>query len=285
MHDIAFTLGPLTVHWYGILVAIGFLAGLWTSSRRAASAGIPGETVYDLGPWLVVGGLLGGRILYIFSYWSEFFDSSGHWIRLPGSKLPEIFMVNHGGLIFYGGLIGAVTLGTGWILRKKLSLMKMADILAPGICLGYFFGRFGCLMHGCCYGSYCSWPWAVVYPPGHETHPEGSPGMPVHPTQIYDSLLNLAFYFFLARLFRHRKFDGQVFAAYLTGYAVIRAFVELFRGDYPKHYLGGVATPAQLISIGILAAGLTLLFLLPRRLSPSVAIEPAKPTPAIAPAN
>ena len=86
----------------------------------------------------------------------------------------------------------------------------------------------------------------------------------MHPTQIYDSLLNFGFYLFLAWLFRRKKFDGQVFAAYLVGYALLRSFVEYFRGDYPVHYIGGLATPAQLISIGIIASGLLLFLFLPR---------------------
>jgi phosphatidylglycerol:prolipoprotein diacylglycerol transferase len=88
----------------------------------------------------------------------------------------------------------------------------------------------------------------------------------VHPTQVYESLLNLGLYAALAWLFRRRKFDGQVFGVYLVSYAVLRSFVELFRGDYPpqQHYLGGWATPAHLASIAILAAGLVLLRLLPR---------------------
>jgi phosphatidylglycerol:prolipoprotein diacylglycerol transferase len=86
----------------------------------------------------------------------------------------------------------------------------------------------------------------------------------VHPTEIYDSLLNFCFYLFLAWLFRRKKFDGQVFAVYLIGYAILRSFVEYFRGDYPVHYLGGIATPAQVVSIGIILGGVLLLFLLPR---------------------
>jgi phosphatidylglycerol:prolipoprotein diacylglycerol transferase len=80
----------------------------------------------------------------------------------------------------------------------------------------------------------------------------------VHPSQVYDSLLNLGLYFGLEALFRRKKFDGQVFAAYLVGYALMRAFVESFRGDYAVYYLGGWATPAQLVSAGILATGLIL---------------------------
>jgi phosphatidylglycerol:prolipoprotein diacylglycerol transferase len=250
MHPIAFKLGPLTIHWYGIMVALGFLAGLWTASRRARRSGISPETIYDLGPWLIIGGILGGRVLYVISYWKEDFASQ---------PFLEIFMIQHGGLVFYGGLIGAIISGYFCIHRKKLPLWKTADILAPSIALGSAFGRIGCLLNGCCYGRACSLPWAIRFPPGHETL-----GQPVHPTEIYDSLLNFALYCSLAWLFRRKKFDGQVFAVYLIAYSILRSFVEYFRGDYPVHYLGGVATPAQLISLGVVAGGILLLLLLPR---------------------
>jgi phosphatidylglycerol:prolipoprotein diacylglycerol transferase len=250
VHSIAFKIGSFSVHWYGILVAMGFLAGLWTASRRGAKSGISGEKIVDLGPWLIVGAIIGARTLYVMSYWRE---------QFAANPFPEIFMVQHGGLVFYGGLIGATLAGIIYIRLKKLPMWKVADIMAPSIALGYVFGRIGCLMNGCCYGRACQFPWAITFPPDHEMA-----GIPVHPTQIYDSLLNLGFYLFLAWLFRHKKFDGQVFAAYLIGYALLRSFVEYFRGDYPVHYLGGWATPAQLISMGIVTGGLLLLFLLPR---------------------
>jgi len=250
VHSIAFQIGKLSVHWYGILVATGFLAGLWTASRRAARDGISKESVQDIVPWLIVGTILGARTLYVISYWREEFASN---------PFPAVFAVWQGGLVFYGGLVGATLAALIYVRRKKLPLWKMADVLAPSIPLGYAFGRIGCLMNGCCYGRECHLPWAITFPPGHPTA-----GVPVHPTEIYDSLLSLCFYGFLAWLYRRKKFDGQVFAAYLIGYAILRSFVEYFRGDYPVHYMGGIATPAQVVSIGIIIGGLLLFFLLPR---------------------
>lgn len=247
--------GSLTVTWYGVLVALGFLTGIWTASRRGLRDGIAPEKIIDLGPWLLIGAIIGARFLYVISYWKEAFSDKPWW---------EMFMVQHGGLVYYGGLIGS---SLGCILYtwlKKLPLWKIADILAPSIALGYFFGRFGCLMNGCCYGQACSLPWAITYPVGHETHPIGSPAIPVHPTQIYDSLLNFGLFIFLGWLHRRKKFDGQVFATYLICYAFTRSFVELFRGDYaPVHYFAGL-TPAQMVSIGILSIGAILFWKLPR---------------------
>ena len=254
MHPIAFHLGPLPIHWYGVMVALGFLAGLWTAGRRAMHAGMAAEKIIDLGPWLIVGAILGARTLYVISYWRESF---------AGRPLEEIFMVWNGGLVFYGGLIGSSLACILYARLKKLPLWKLADILAPSIALGYVFGRIGCLLNGCCYGRACNLPWAIRFPEGN---PLGSPTFPVHPTEIYESLLNLCLYAALAWLFRRKKFDGQVFGVYLVSYAVLRSFVEMFRGDYPepKHYLGGWATPAHLVSIAIFAAGLVLLALLRR---------------------
>ncbi|HVV01945.1 MAG TPA: prolipoprotein diacylglyceryl transferase [Verrucomicrobiae bacterium] len=251
MKPIAFQIGPLSIHWYGIMMAVAFIAGLWTASRRARFDHIPAERILDLGPWVIVGSILGARILYVITFWHEQF--ANNW--------SEIVMVQHGGLVFYGGLIGASLAVILYCRIKKLGLWKVADILAPSISLGYVFGRIGCLLNGCCYGRYCSLPWAIRFPPGHETHPLGMPATPVHPTEIYESLLNLFLYAGLAWLYRRKKFDGQIFATYLICYALLRSFVEMFRGDYPvyQHYLGGWATPAQLVSIGILAGGVILL--------------------------
>jgi phosphatidylglycerol:prolipoprotein diacylglycerol transferase len=254
MHPIAIELGPLSIHWYGVMVALGFMAGLWTASRRSSHTGIAAEKIIDLGPWLIIGAIVGARTLYVISYWDEAF---------AGKAIVEVFKVWKGGLVYYGGLIGSSLAGILYVRLKKLPLWQVADIVAPSIALGYAFGRIGCLLNGCCYGRACNLPWAIRFPEGNPLNP---PTYPVHPTQVYESLLNLGLYAALAWLFRRRKFDGQVFGVYLVSYAVLRSFVELFRGDYPpqQHYLGGWATPAHLASIAILAAGLVLLRLLPR---------------------
>jgi phosphatidylglycerol---prolipoprotein diacylglyceryl transferase len=260
VHPIALQLGRFTITSYGVMVALAFVAGLWTASRRSLRDGIPGDKILDLGPWLIVGAILGARALYVFSYWHEEF---------VGRPVLEIFAVWRGGLVFYGGLIGASLACILYARIKNVPLWKLADVFAPSVALGSVFGRLGCLLNGCCYGRACNLPWAITFPPDSRSAP---PGVPLHPVQLYDASLNLLCYVALAWLYRRKKFDGQVFIAYLISYAFLRSFVEVFRGDYPEHYLGGWATPAQLVSIGILAAGLVLLPVL-RRLKPTL---PAK---------
>jgi phosphatidylglycerol:prolipoprotein diacylglycerol transferase len=251
VHPIAFELGPYPVHWYGVMLAFGFFAGFWTASWRGLRDGIAPERIEGLGPWLIVGAIIGARALYVATYWQESF---------AGQPITEILMIQHGGLVYYGGLIGAALGCILYARLKKIPLWKLSDALAPSIALGYVFGRIGCLLNGCCYGSVCDLPWAIHFPEGHETYPHG-----VHPTQIYDALLNLVLYLALAWLYRRKKFDGQIFAIYLMCYAVTRSIVETFRGDYDAAHRHDGLTPAHLVSIGIFATGAVLFVILSRR--------------------
>ncbi|MDD5139676.1 MAG: prolipoprotein diacylglyceryl transferase [Verrucomicrobiales bacterium] len=253
MHPILFHLGSFPVHAYGVMTALAFVLGLWTATLRGRRVNISGEIIADVTLWVMVGTIIGARTVYVVTYWKDEF---------AGQPLSEIFAIWHGGLVYYGGLIGASLAGITYLRWKKLALWKIADVMAPSIALGSVFGRIGCLLNGCCYGRACDAPWAISFPPGN---PLGSPTTPVHPTEIYDALLNFALYLFLAWLFRRKKFDGQIFAAYLICYAITRSFVEYFRGDYndAHHHFG--LTPAQLVSVPIFVTGLALAVILSRR--------------------
>ena len=282
MHPIAFYLGSLPIRWYGVMMALAFLAGLWTATRRARLANVPDDVIADVTLWLMAGSIIGARFVYVTTYWkTEFADQ----------PFSEVFMIQHGGLVYYGGFIGATVAGIIYLAGKKLPVWKIADVLAPSIALGSVFGRIGCLLNGCCYGRACDLPWAIHFPADHETH-----GAAVHPTEIYDALLNFILYLVLARLFRRAwksrmedggwkieggqrvkspsaifhppaSFaDGQVFALYIIGYAICRSIVEFFRGDYPPdHIHAGLFTSAQLLSVPILLAGGVMWFWFARR--------------------
>lgn len=258
MHPILFRLGSFPVHSYGVMIALAFLAGLWTATRRARREKLSADIIGDVTLWLMLGGIVGARAVYVATYWQD---------QFAGGKFSEIFAIWNGGLVYYGGLIGATVAGMIYVGWKRLPLWKIADVLAPSIALGSVFGRIGCLLNGCCYGRACAAPWAITFPEGHETHPAGMSAIPVHPTEIYDALLNFALYVFLAWLIRRKKFDGQIFATYLILYAVCRSIVEYFRGDYPADHVHNGLTSAQLVSIPIFIAGLALAAILSRRAS------------------
>lgn len=257
MHPIAFQLGPLTIYWYGILAALGFIVGTWTASRRAVLDKLRPEQISDAMPWILIGTIIGARALHVISYWNDEF---------AGKPLIEIFKIQNGGLVYYGGFIGAIVAVLIYTRLKKIPLWKFGDAMAPSIALGHAFGRIGCLMTGCCFGKECSAPWAITFPTGHETHPVGQAAIPVHPTQIYEALLNFGLYLFLAWLYRRKKFNGQIFATYLLCYAALRSFVEVFRADYKpsEYFFNGHVSPGQFVSIGIVTAAVILFWRLPK---------------------
>jgi phosphatidylglycerol:prolipoprotein diacylglycerol transferase len=247
------------------MIALAFLAGLWTAVRRARRENISGEQISDVTLWLMAGSIIGARIVYVATYWHEEF---------AGRPFGNVFAIWQGGLVFYGGLIGAAAAGFIYAFWKKLPVWKTADVLAPSIALGSFFGRIGCLLNGCCYGRACDLPWGIRFPNGSFAWEEqrrlgligeNDPALPVHPTEIYDALLNLALYIFLAWLFRRKKFDGQIFATYLICYAITRSMVEVFRGDYSYGHLHFGLTPAQWLGVPMLASGLLLAVVLSKR--------------------
>lgn len=243
MSKIAFSIGGLAIYWYGILVAAGFLVGLWTASRRAPRAGLMPGVVADLGPWLVVGALVGARLWYVISYWEEDFAAQ---------PLSQIFNIRAGGLVFYGGLVGATLAVLIHARRRAVPVAPLADVLAPSIALGHAFGRVGCLVNGCCHGTPTALPWAVHYADNPALGHTG-----VHPTQAYEAVLLLGLYAALAGQFRRRQFPGQTFALYLLAYAVIRFTVEFWRGDYGAARVLGLK-PGQAFSVLVLAAGVAL---------------------------
>ena len=237
MHPVAFTIGGVTIHWYGIMLATGFMVGLWTAGRRGMRIGINPEDISNLVIWIFVGGVAGAKILFVINHWN-------------GEQPLKELILQRSGMVFHGALIG--TSIAIWIFTrtKKMPLWATFDSLAPSFALGHAFGRIGCFMTGCCYGNVCSLPWAVQFPDSHTTHPSH-----IHPTQIYECLLNLALYGALAWLFRKRKFDGQVFTAYLLGYAILRFGMEFLRDDGRGRMWFDSLTSGQGISILLLIGG------------------------------
>jgi phosphatidylglycerol:prolipoprotein diacylglycerol transferase len=249
VHPEFIRLGPLDIHTYGVLVAIGFVVGLAVAARRARREGIDPERVTDLGVWLIVSGMLGGKLFHIIFFWNDFIYG---WRTEGVRSLRE-------GFVFYGGFIAASLTAVAYARVKRLSFAKLADIFAPSVALGHAFGRMGCFFNGCCYGKPCSLPWAVRFP-----RPHVMAGIPVHPTEIYEALGNLVIFAGLSALYRHKRFDGQIWWLYVLGYGVLRFIVEFFRGDYDTYYFG-VLTLGHLIALAMIAVGAVALVLLQRR--------------------
>jgi phosphatidylglycerol:prolipoprotein diacylglycerol transferase len=188
---------------------------------------------------------VGSRVLYVIINWTTF------------SNDPiEIIRIWHGGLVFYGGFIGACLVALWYLRKHDLSLWNTADILAPSIALGQFIGRLGCFFAGCCYGKPCDLPWAVTFSDFDSLAPTG---VPLHPTQLYASINGLVIFLFLLFLRRRKSFEGQLFWVYVLLYGVSRSFIEVFRGDERGVIIEGLVSTSQFI--GIIMAGVAVVML------------------------
>jgi phosphatidylglycerol---prolipoprotein diacylglyceryl transferase len=244
MHPILIHTPWLDIHTYGVLVAMGFLVGLAVAARNARFQGLNPELISDLGVWLVIGGMAGGKLFHVVFFWNDFIAG---WREEGIRSLRE-------GFVFYGGFIGASVAGLVYTRIKQIEFWKVADCCAPGVAIGHAFGRMGCFFNGCCYGKPCSFPWAVRFPPPHQIA-----GIPVHPTEIYEALGNVLIFLGLTANFRRKKFDGQIWWWYVLSYGVLRFCVEFFRGDYETYYFGIFTFGHVVATIMIVVAGAALI--------------------------
>jgi len=149
----------LPVRGYGVMLLAGILAGVGLAMYRARQVGLDPDIFLSMAVWLVVSGVIGARLFYVVEYWDEKFAG-----KTPRQTLLEILNVPEGGLVIYGGFIGA-SIGIWYFVRRhKLPLLAMADLVAPSLMIGLALGRIGCLLNGCCYGGQTEWPWAVTFP-------------------------------------------------------------------------------------------------------------------------
>lgn len=233
------------IYTYGVLLAIALILALFVAARLAKRDGLPSERMYDLGLWILIGGLLGSKLLLV--------------LLDPNAKMFSWDFVRSGG-VYYGGFLGGLAIAAILIPIYKLNFWKVADAFAPAVALGQFFGRQGCFAAGCCWGKATDLPWGVHFSDkGHEMT-----GVPVydattnaaihlHPTQLYESFAMLAVFALLYYLHKHKKFDGQIIILYMVLYPLIRFTIEFFRDD-PRGDLFGITaatglSPSQVISL------------------------------------
>lgn len=253
----------IPIHSYGVLLAVALILALVVAARLAKRDGLPAERMYDLGLWILIGGLLGSKLLLV--------------LVDPNAQLFSWDFVRSGG-VYYGGFLGGLLTAAILIPIYKLNFWKVADAFAPAIALGQFFGRQGCFAAGCCWGKPTTMPWGVHFSEkGHEMT-----GVPIHdfttdsalylhPTQLYESFAMLIVFGFLYYLHKHKKFDGQIIILYMVLYPLIRFTIEFFRAD-PRGDLFGITSltglsTSQFISLLVAIGAAIFLFVRLRRAS------------------
>jgi phosphatidylglycerol---prolipoprotein diacylglyceryl transferase len=246
MFPVLFEIGPLTIHTYGVFVAMGFFAGLAVAMRLARTECIPSGLIMDMGFVILIAAIAGSRALYVLMNFSFYIEHP-----LDAFKLWE------GGLVFSGGVAASALVMAWYIPRRGLSWWKIGDIWVPGIALGQAVGRIGCLMAGCCYGKPAyDLPWALTF-----TDPSclAPTGIPLHPTQLYSMISGFVIFGILMALFIRKKFDGQVLIWFVILHSAARLLIERFRGDFRGTVFGASMTLTQLVTLILLSAAVTAL--------------------------
>ena len=292
MRPILFQIGPLPLFAYGALVALGALSAIIIGMRRSRDVELPPDRIMDLGLYSVVWGVVGARIFHVIETWDQYMGGSKIFNpetrEFESRAWYEIFYIWQGGLVFYGGFIGALLYFIYFFWRNRLSKRQVVNILDLGSAcmpLGLALGRMGCWFNGCCYGKVCIVPWAVRFPPhSHLWNHQLNAGLITandesaalsHPTQLYAWAIALTLFFFLNFIYRRRRFPGIVTGLWVSIYAVARFFVEFLRYDTVPVSGTEWMTISQKISIGAFLVGITGLIVF-WRLHRSAA-EPAQP--------
>lgn len=243
-----FHIGSFWVGTYGVLVATGVLAGLTLAGRFAQREGIDPEKAWNLGILAVLFAIVGAKVLLVINSWSRYSGNFGEVFSLETLRA---------GGVFYGGLIAALGVSVWYIRKNRMPVLRTCDAFAPGLALGHAIGRLGCFSAGCCYGKPTHLPWGVTFTNPMAAYISGTPlGQKLHPTQLYESLVEFVNFLILTWLFKRKKADGQVIGAYLFLYGVARFFLEFVRDDPERgSVFHGAMSGTQLISIFMVIAG------------------------------
>ncbi|MEM1026006.1 MAG: prolipoprotein diacylglyceryl transferase [Myxococcota bacterium] len=276
--------GKFSLHTYGLMIALGFMIGMQLGVREAkridqSEKGDFDQFITDLTFWILVAAIVGSRVLFVIVEWDRY-----------ASDPMKILKFWEGGLVFYGGFIGAVLFSVYYCYRHGRNFFLVADTLIPSVALGHFFGRIGCLAAGCCWGVEVSpdFPFGIQFPDGALIHSsmertgQIAPGAEftphVHAVQLYESFGELMIFFVLLFVRSMKRFHGQALLTYLFIYPILRTSLEFVRGDKARgqyEVLGQLVSTSQIISVIVATIALVLLVFLVQRKSRAAALTPS----------
>lgn len=250
-------IGPVHFYSYGLCLATALGLSIYLYARDvgrlvAPRLGLTAEEgfqkTFDLGMWVIVCSLVGARVFYVLENHSEF--ENGHWL--------DAVKIWQGGLVFYGGLFGAIAAGLVWFRAEKWPLQYCFDLVSPYILLGHAIGRVGCFLNGCCYGN--------VDPVHGLVFPGAEDQLPHLPTQLWELAGDLALFFLLLWARRWTlRYPWLTFSLYGLTYGLLRFVIEFWRRSWDKHYLVVFNSASQAVSgIIVFAAALAIAWILLR---------------------
>ncbi len=241
MYNNLFSIGPVTMHGYGLMIAVGVILAVILAVLRSPKKGLDENMIYGIGIVALLSGFFGAKLLYCLINFYSFLDNP--WEFLSGS-----------GFVVYGGIVGGVVAAMLYCRVKKVSFLKYLDLLVPSVALAQGFGRIGCFLAGCCYGRETDAWYGVTFPDGSLA----PGGVQLIPTQLFSSVGDFTIALLLLLHARKNRPDGKTGAAYLVLYSVGRFLIEFLRNDNR----GSIAflSTSQFIALLILVMGLALYF-------------------------
>ncbi len=249
MYPIALQIGSISIRWYGVMAAVGFLTAAWILEHSRKYANMNKDQSANVLLLSLLFGILGARIFYVV----QFFDNFKY-------DLSRIWRIDQGGLVFYGGFLLALVAVVIYTRMQKLDTLRVLDALSPALAAAHGFGRIGCFLNGCCFGRATDSFWGITPPPESELAMLTG-NMPLHPVQLLEAgenfLLALFYYWLLRRTRR-----GTVIASLMLIYGILRCFNETLRGDNVLYFH---LTPAQWIGVLLIPAGAGLLWYFSRK--------------------
>jgi phosphatidylglycerol:prolipoprotein diacylglycerol transferase len=242
-------IGTFYLPTYGVLVALGFLAGLTVTVRLARRSGYNAELITNLAVYVALAGMLGAKIAMILFDWRDYLAEPGRIFSFETLQAAGVFQ---------GGLILALAVAYFYMKKQNLPVLAASDAFAPGVAIGHAVGRLGCFSAGCCWGVETNLPWAVHF---HNPVAWNLTGVPLekglHPTQLYESGVELLLFLFLYQRYQKPHAPGQIIGQYLVLSSVMRFLIEFVRFHQQALILGLSLT--QWISLGLAVAGVILL--------------------------
>ncbi|EOA9587774.1 prolipoprotein diacylglyceryl transferase [Staphylococcus aureus] len=243
---VAFNLGPLSVRWYGIIIAVGILLGYFVAQRALVKAGLQKDTLVDIIFYSALFGFIAARIYFVIFQWPYYAENPS-----------EIIKIWHGGIAIHGGLIGGFIAGVIVCKVKNLNPFQIGDIVAPSIILAQGIGRWGNFMNHEAHGGPVSRAFLEqLHLPNFIIENMYINGQYYHPTFLYESIWDVAGFIILVNIRKHLKL-GETFFLYLTWYSIGRFFIEGLRTD--SLMLTSNIRVAQLVSILLILISISLI--------------------------
>lgn len=260
VRQIAFRVFGWPIHWYGVIIAAGFLLAVLYCSRKAPDYGIVPDDLIDLLVWAVPLSIVGARIYYVIFYLDLYRRADG------SLDFPAMVRVWDGGLAIYGGILMAIVVLLVFCRGKKIPFLAFADLGSLGMLIGQMVGRWGNFVNVEAYGGATDLPWRMGI---YDTVNGAYRYLEVHPTFLYESLWNLLGFLLLALVVsRRRKFDGQIFLSYMAWYGLGRAWIEGLRTDSLYFFSTGLRVSQMLALVFFVLAAGTLAVQLRRKHAP-----------------